>query len=1256
MGSIPATSSSDNRVFKKTLKVGTVFCLLLASYAGYVKVFAIAAYWVQRSAPPRVKFPRSQSENEKRALALAEKTFGKRHWSADKELSLRYYNVEHGYYMFAKEYTRKDDGKKLIFRPFAVISQSRDGRKIQTATSDRATVILDKPMGLPGAGGSAGPMRVIHARMEGNVAIRDDKGTPRKNDDLIIRLDYADYDEKSRTIESESHLVLTDRDMRVTGDEVQIDLREKDPDTPGGTAGFDGAKMITIRKNVHIVIQDVGQSGGLPGTAKPEQKSDKKTPVDVRCAGELRIELPEPAAPVIVGPPAPPAPTYATFNRNVTVLRGRVEEGADKLTCDELRLTMLPKEPDARPKKPAPKEQAERSEEDAEEGESGGPMSDLTIRKAVATGHAVWLESKSQESRALCGELIYDKRLPREPDKIFLRAVPGQQLYFEKIERIQEGPDRGKIQTVTKVRSAEATIFDDGKSGGASTVLAEGAGTLEMHPALDKPAERTAIWQDKLQIETLESPVKDNRVHKKITLLGRPQLVDHTRATLDAREVIVVWLQSKQQTAATGQPKATEPAKSSTGQSLSSGSFEIRQLEAWPDVHLKTRNQEQTARERLIAQFRTEPPPQAQPAATPAGDAPAQPPRDETKTTKENDEDSKSLEPFTKVDADRVWAEVLQRPAPPGSQGSSAGASQGVSEVQRVNMRGRVVFHQDPKPGKEYGTDAAGEAMYLQNQGDNRWKILLADRDVDVAPKPGTNAAPVLPAKASSEGHTISGPRITLDQLNDESRVVGPGSLTLMTDRDLLSDKNAKKEAPEPARAAGKADGEADKPAKRKVPLTITWTKEMRFYGRRNDLQGRQVAIAEFVSTEEDAEGRPLPAAGPDMVLAQTEDGLIQCRLMRVYMDRPVSFARPNRAANDARDEPAEPEPQADIAAIECFNDITVISRKVDTAFKALVQMHRIQADQLLTYDRTTGDFHVAGPGIVYLFNREGEGETQVKPATPANGRPVVRPASNPSRGVARNGRRPGQATDARQTEKQKLDPNPANRPLTLTQVKFTEQMKGRFLMNKDDEESTEPRWAEFFGNVESLHGIPTRTSPPKPNPDLKVPPVPRERWFGLDADKLRPDDSFMTAQMMRVLSEPPLPGSPKNTPASNFVFAWREVNVRFDTATIASDRATYDSTKNLYYAYGDDGREVLLAQQNGPGQEASHSSGKAVRYNHATGEAEIDQPGAMQMVDKGGVRPKAPPKPKPPPPKRYRKLIQPSRNSVERRGEQGGK
>ena len=514
-------------MFNKFLKVAFVFGLLLASYAGYVKVFAKITEWVKSTYPHPPKIERRPSTHQIEAIELAERTFGKRHWAADRELSLRYYNVEHGYYMFAKKYDRLAEGKELIFTPFAVIWQSRDKKKTQTATSDRATIILDKPMGLPSGGGSSSAMKVVHAKMEGNVEIRDDKGTRKKPaDDLIINLNYAEYDEKAMTIESESDLVLTDRDMRCTATGVQIDLREKDRELSGGqAAGFDGAKMITLRKNVHLVMKDVGQSGVLPGTAKPAQKTGSKTPLDVRCAGELRIELPDRPVWVKVGPPAPPAPTFANFNRNVHVLRGKVGDDPDRLICDELRLTLLPKDATAAPSATKGAEKAEQSGGDSEESEdSGGPMSDLAIRKAVATGHAVWLESKAQESQARCGQLIYDKLLPREPDRIYLQAQPGQKLHFQKVERIQTGPDRGKIQTITKIQSAEATIFDDGKSDGASTILAEGPGILQMHagPRSAAKSNRDLAGKTSGRDPGIAREDKDNRVHKKITLVGRP--------------------------------------------------------------------------------------------------------------------------------------------------------------------------------------------------------------------------------------------------------------------------------------------------------------------------------------------------------------------------------------------------------------------------------------------------------------------------------------------------------------------------------------------------------------------------------------------------------------------------------------------------------------------------------------------------------------------------------------------------------------
>ena len=74
----------------------------------------------------------------------------------------------------------------------------------------------------------------------------------------------------------------------------------------------------------------------------------------------MQVFLPKPKLPVLVGPPAPPAPTLVQFDRNVVVLRGKLDDGPDQLTCDTLKLSLVPEEKPARrkrqhPSRPRPK-------------------------------------------------------------------------------------------------------------------------------------------------------------------------------------------------------------------------------------------------------------------------------------------------------------------------------------------------------------------------------------------------------------------------------------------------------------------------------------------------------------------------------------------------------------------------------------------------------------------------------------------------------------------------------------------------------------------------------------------------------------------------------------------------------------------------------------------------------------------------------------------------------------------------------------
>src|SRR5207248_3344927 len=128
------------------------------------------------------------------------------------------------------------DGKQLRFRPCAVAWKPRDGkgRGILTVTGDEATVDFDQPWGTNKAGAA---MKVVHARIAGNVQLRDDRGTPDDpGDDLVVGpLSHVEYDEASLQIRSETKVELRDRGVRITGFDLRVRLRASEV-----AEGFDG--------------------------------------------------------------------------------------------------------------------------------------------------------------------------------------------------------------------------------------------------------------------------------------------------------------------------------------------------------------------------------------------------------------------------------------------------------------------------------------------------------------------------------------------------------------------------------------------------------------------------------------------------------------------------------------------------------------------------------------------------------------------------------------------------------------------------------------------------------------------------------------------------------------------------------------------------------------------------------------------------------------------------------------------------------
>ena len=69
----------------------------------------------------------------------------------------------------------------------------------------------------------------------------------------------------------------------------------------------------------------------------------------------------------------------------------------------------------------------------------------------------------------------------------------------------------------------------------------------------------------------------------------------------------------------------------------------------------------------------------------------------------------------------------------------------------------------------------------------------------------------------------------------------------------------------------------------------------------------------------------------------------------------------------------------------------------------------------------------------------------------------------------------------------------------------------------------------------------------------------------------------------------------------------------------------TYDSHKDLVYAYGEDGHNVNFAEQHAAGQPISSGSAKAVQLNPKTGGLNLTDSNTIQMIDKNtGIRPSA--------------------------------
>ncbi len=475
-------------MLRKILKLVMMFALLLGCYLGYARTFSMV---VNRLTTARkvteTPFKVKDSRSKKEAILRAREQFGDDHWTAVDELQLRYYNSERGFWMYSQHDDRvieedgiRYDGKRIRLKPAAIIWRAKDGSSSKTVTAEEAVIDLNQPLSF-NSKPDAGPIIVKHARLERNVMIRDDRGTVKdRSDDLLIGpLTWVEFDDDKLLINSDSEVLIVDRDTRITGLGMLIKLRPKSDNGPQGShaSGFEGAQSAQINHNVHVVFTDVSKSGILPDTAQtkrgdpakaelqvqidPRQTQSQKScatknqansepvPLDLTCDGAMLATFPKPHQTVIVGPPAPSGPTLVHFERNVVVRRGKLTEQPDQLDSDNLDLTFVPAEksspaPVKKPgegrqpgkavvaatsSKPAPLSgqaesggQAQPADGNASaDGEQKGMLGDLVLQRVKATGHAVWLRSPTKGVRIYCNELLHKITLPDSPNTTYWR-------------------------------------------------------------------------------------------------------------------------------------------------------------------------------------------------------------------------------------------------------------------------------------------------------------------------------------------------------------------------------------------------------------------------------------------------------------------------------------------------------------------------------------------------------------------------------------------------------------------------------------------------------------------------------------------------------------------------------------------------------------------------------------------------------------------------------------------------------------------
>lgn len=1192
-------------LIRKTLQLLITATVLGCSSQAYRYGFALIE---ERFAPPTPisvardddeAGPATLSKSAQEARELAAKAFGENHWAAHKDLKIRFYDAQRGFWIYAQNYDAKSESGTVIrFWPIVFIwrgsadsEQPSNQQKLISGSGEEAVIEMSQPLGVIKPGQEA--PKIVKASLRGNVAIRDDKATESLADDLEVGpLADIEFDEPSLTILSKSDVRIKDRDLLITGNGLRIELwprellppdSQRQGESKSNQANFTGTKSIQLASRVRIEVANVGKSNILPGQARDQSQ---EIPAWLQCDGPMRIDLPRQSVAPKVGPPRPVEPTIATFTRNVQLQRGIQQP--DQLSGDDLRAELFPTA------KPVSEIQKPNPVKDSEKNKSGGTMTELDLKWAKVTGSKVVLKSQAQGLTTVGTELILKRPGDNRADEVYIRGTEQNPLLVERIEyaRNANGTAGEEIRSIETMTARDITLFDEkakpADSGTATkvastavdiaTVVARGAGQIEVRNGRNQPVSRYATWTEQAVMIT---DGDGNQARKVITLSGQSKVWDGKSGRLESGKTLTIWLSPKIQNVTNSAQKSVLAAKPTDRREsqagLSPSSYEIERVQALENVHLEADNRFLNASDRLDVEFlpginpapkgpseiATKPDSRVKPtsfwADQPAAETIKPADNDSTKrnavaSAPGPERNSPQVQGAAKVqvDAKRIWARLGPATKAGNSESgtvtSGNQASQGNIELVEARLRGDVKFLQENADRARKPSEVIAQAVDIVHQGRGVYHLLAfsVDPNAKASDKPSNSMVQI-----RSEQFEIQGPILGLNQQDSTAWVNGPGEIKQWIGSEILKQQGFGSQDVKTGQSP-RASGAAKPQIAR-----ISWKKRMDFLGMPVGREGQPVdARAHFQGKVE----------------VRTEDAILLADELDTYFDKriPLDQVQPGlsegmTASNSRASDNTKPQ----ISFVDAKRNVTILNRTWGEKKNEVADMYRAEGQHFM-YDKSRDMAQVNGSGIVRIYQR--------------------REGNGPIQGINSN--------------KTASKPDASKKPFNLTRVAFLKGMQGRLGFDPQAKDNqAKDRSADFFGNVQVLNGQVS------------------SEFHDLNVDKPPAEFMLLSSEWLEVesLADAANPGNPRN-----LIRAKGNATARTANMSTQGDQIHFDSREELFHVIGLNGRDVTLVHQQRPGSPPSTARGKSLVYNNITGESQLVDPKSIQLIDSNsGIRPR---------------------------------